>query len=88
MPQWSVRGVLFWQTTHGGIPVPIPLSDPLFPYHDQLAAERFLNAGVGTTYVTPGGVSLFMLFNTSIYGESGHKLGRGVHVGFGYSFSQ
>ncbi len=69
-------------------PVPIPLSDPLFPYHDQLAAEHFLNAGVGTTYATPGGMSLFMLFNTSIYGGSGHKLGRGVHIGFGYSFSQ
>lgn len=86
-PEWSVRVLLYWQRTHGGIDVPVPPSHPLFQFHDQLAAERFLNAGVGTSYVTEQGISMFALFNTSLRGKNSHKLGRGVNLGFGYSFA-
>jgi hypothetical protein len=85
-PAWSVRGMLFWQRTHGGIDVPIPPSNPLFPYHDQLASERFLNVGAGTAYDITGRTNVFALYTASLYGKNGHKLGRGVHLGFGYSF--
>ncbi len=49
-PRVSLRALLFGQETHGGIDVPIPQSNPLFPYHDQLAAESFLNVGTGASY--------------------------------------
>jgi hypothetical protein len=86
-PEWSIRGVLYWQRTHGGIDVPIPISNPLFPYHDQLASERFLNAGIGASYAGSGGISFFALYNTSLHGQNSHKLGHGVNLGFGYSFA-
>jgi hypothetical protein len=85
-PAWSVRALLFWQRTHGGIDVPIPPSNPLFPYHDQLASERFVNVGAGTSYDLTRRVNLFALYTTAIHGRNGHKLGRGVTAGFAYSF--
>jgi hypothetical protein len=85
-PAWSVRALAFWQYTHGGINVPIPKTDPLFPYHDQLAAERFLNIGAGSSYDLSTELSLFGLYTTSVHGANGHKLGRSFTLGFGYSF--
>jgi hypothetical protein len=86
-PVWSIRALLYWQHTHGGINVPIPQSNPLYPYHDQLAADAFLNAGVGTAFHTRLGVDWFAVFNTSLAGKNGHKLGRGTNLGFAYSFA-
>ena len=40
-PQWSVRALGLWQVAHGGVDVPMPPSNPLYPYHDQLAAESY-----------------------------------------------
>ncbi len=85
-PSWSVRALAYWQHTHGGIEVPIPQSDPLFPYHDQLAAERFLNAGVGASYDLSRQLNLFGIYTSSVYGANGHKLGRSFTLGLGYSF--
>jgi hypothetical protein len=81
----SLRALLFGQETHGGIDVPIPQSNPLFPYHDQLAAESFLNVGTGASYELSPNLSLFGLYVTSIKGTNGHKLGR--NITFGISFS-
>ena len=41
-PEWNVRVMVSQQWTNGGINVPVPLDDPRFPYHDQLAAEEFV----------------------------------------------
>ena len=84
-PRVSLRALLFGQETHGGIDVPIPQSNPLFPYHDQLAAESFLNVGTGASYELSPELSLFALYVTSIKGTNGHKLGR--NITFGVSFS-
>ncbi len=86
-PEWSLRGLLYWQRTHGGIDVPIPPSNPLFPYHDQLGAEGYLNAGLGTSFQTSNRINVFLLYNTSLQGKNGHKLGRGMSLGFDYSFT-
>ncbi len=85
-PAWSVRGLAYWQRTHGGIDVPIPQSNPLYPHHDQLASERFLNLGAGSSYDLSKRLSLFGLYTTSVYGRNGHKLGRSFTLGLGYSF--
>lgn len=84
---WSFRGLLFWQRTHGGIDVPIPPSNPLYPHHDQLAAESFLNAGVGTSYFMSNGINVFALYNVSLQGKNGHQLGRSVNLGLEYWFT-
>jgi len=84
-PKWSIRALVYWQYTHGGINVPIPKTHPLFPYHDQLAAERFVNAGVGTSYQVSSAINLFALYNASVEGRNGHKLGRSANLGFAYS---
>jgi len=93
LPEWSVRGLLFWQHTHGGIDTPIPQfypngqPNPLFPYHDQLSADGFLNVGLGTSFLISRRVMLFLLYDTSLSGKNGHKLGQGMNLGFEYSFT-
>jgi hypothetical protein len=84
--RWSLRGLLFWQRTHGGIDVPVPggPSNPLYPYHDQLAAEGFLNAGLGTSLYWSNGFSVSALYAKSLQGKNGHQLGRSVNLGLEY----
>ena len=93
LPEWSIRGLLFWQHTHGGIDTPIPQvfpngqPNPLFPYHDQLSADSFLNVGLGTSFLLSRRVMVFLLYDTSLQGKNGHKLGQGMNLGFEYSFT-
>ena len=46
----SARFFVARQWTHGGIGIPVPPTDPLFPYHDQLAEDEFLNVGGGFSW--------------------------------------
>ena len=50
IPAWTVRGLLLYQDSYGGIDVPIPPTDPLYPHHDQLAAEDFTHLGFGGSW--------------------------------------
>lgn len=84
-PRMSIRVVAAWQETHGGIDVPVPPSDPLFAYHDQLAAESFFNLGAGFAYTLNSRVSLFSLYLQSVDGRNGHRLDNGVTLGLSYS---
>jgi hypothetical protein len=86
-PAWSARALLMWQETHGGIDVPIPVTNPLFPYHDQLAADAFLNVGLGASWVPTGHTSTYVIYRTSLEGKNGHKLDQGLSLGFSYMFS-
>lgn len=85
-PSWSVRVLGSWADTHGGIDIPVPPTDPLFPYHDQLAAESFFNVGAGVGWSFAPGASLYSIYMTSVEGQNGHKLDQGLTVGLGYSF--
>lgn len=84
-PQFSVRALAFWARTHGGINVPVPLTNPLYPHHDQLAAERYLNVGGGVAWAYNRRSDVTLFYTTGISGRNGHKLEDGVFVGFGYS---
>ena len=54
----SLRVLVSKQWTHGGINVPVPLDSPLFPVHDRLAAEEFVNLGAGVNWtINVGSVS-------------------------------
>ncbi len=83
-PFWSIRAVVSSQWTHGGIDVPIPVDDPLFPYHDQLAAEEFVSVGAGGSWVINERMSAYGLYMQSIEGTNGHKVDHRISVGISY----
>jgi hypothetical protein len=85
-PRWSIRGMLYWQDTYGGIQVPVPPTHPLFQYHDQIAAETFLNAGVGTAYAVGRSSEIYLLGAHSLRGTNGHKLDRSLSIGWTHRF--
>jgi hypothetical protein len=86
-PRWSVRAMGFWQFTHGGVDVPMPPSNPLYPYHDQLAAEEFTNVGIGAAFSATASISLYATGITSLSGRNGHKLDQGLTLGLSYGFA-
>ncbi len=85
-PYLSLQGMWHWQQTLGGIDVPIPKSNPLFPYHDQLARDNFTNIGASTAWAYSDRVGFSLSYLTSVMGRNGHKLGRSIAVGFNYQF--
>lgn len=80
-PDWSIRALAAWQDTHGGIAVPIPPTNPLFPFHDQLAAEGFLNVGGGLSWTIDDRWSAYGFYLHALEGENGHKVEHRVSVG-------
>jgi hypothetical protein len=84
-PQWSVRALLSAVETHGGIPVPVPPTHPLFEFHDQLAAESLRNVGAGVSWSMSDQTDIYVLYLQSVRGESAHKLDRGLTLGFSYA---
>jgi len=84
-PAWSVRALASWQRTHGGID-PIPSTDPRFPHHDQLVAERFVHVGGGVAWSFRARSSVYVLYQTAISGADGHKLDSGLTVGWSTAF--
>jgi hypothetical protein len=84
--QWSIRATCFMQFAHGGVDVPMPPTNPLYPYHDQLSATSFTNLGVGGSYSTSPQVSFYLMYLTSLNGENGHKVDQGVTLGMSFGF--
>jgi hypothetical protein len=85
--QWSVRALCFMRFAHGGVDVPMPRSNPLFPYHDQLAATSFTNLGVGASYSPTQNLSFYVMGLQSVRGKNGHKVDQGLTLGMSYGFS-
>lgn len=83
-PEWSIRAVVSAVETHGGIPVPVPPTHPLFDFHDQLAAESLLNVGAGASWSMSDRIDIYALYLRSVRGKSGHKLDLGLTLGFSY----
>jgi hypothetical protein len=86
-PQWSVRGLAFWQFAHGGVDVPMPPTDPLYPYHDQLAADEHTNLGLGVSYAASRNLSMYVMYQESIAGRNGHKVDQGLTLGMSFGFA-
>jgi hypothetical protein len=85
-PAWSVRAVVSWQRTHGGIDVPIPPTNPLYPHHDQLAAERYLQVGGGAAWNFSKRSSVYVLYKAAVSGANGHKLNSSLTLGWATAF--
>lgn len=81
---WNVRALVTRQWTEGGIDVPVPLTSPLFPHHDQLAAEEFISVGAGGTWIINDRVSVYGLYMQFIEGTNAHKVDHRVSVGVSY----
>jgi hypothetical protein len=84
-PDWSVRVLAAWQDTHGGIDVPVPVTDPLFPYHDVLASASFLNLGAGASWVINDRWVAYGLYMQALHGKDAHKVDHRVSLGVSYS---
>ena len=85
--KWSVRGLASWQRTHGGIDVPVPVKSRFYPYHDQLAAERYLEVGGGVAWAVREVTSVYLLYKKALNGADGHKLNNEFSLGLATSFS-
>ena len=86
-PKWSVRALVAWQHTYGGIDVPVPITNPYYPNHDRLAAERFLQVGGGVAFDWSAGSGAYLTYKTAVSGANGHRLNNGFTLGVTYSFS-
>lgn len=84
-PEWSARLVVNFQDTDGGINVPAPLDDELFPHHDQLAATRFLNMGGGGAWTISDNLRTYFLYSAAIHGRNGHMLDSSITFGLSYA---
>jgi hypothetical protein len=77
---WTLQLQGSWQWTHGGIDVPIPVTNPLFPYHDQLAAAQFLNLTGGVNWAVSPRTSLSLGYTQSLRGSNAHKVDHAVSL--------
>lgn len=84
---WSLRAVASWQKTHGGIDVPVPTTSPLYPHHDQLAAERYVQLGAGAAWNFSARSGVYVLYKGAVSGANGHKLNSGLTLGWTSEFA-
>jgi hypothetical protein len=86
-PAISARVFMSRQWTDGGIDLPIPPTDPLFPYHDQLGEDEFVNVGGGFSWMMNDRMEIFGLYTESIEGWNSHKVDQRVTLGMTYGSS-
>lgn len=80
-PLISVRALVNWARTHGGIPFSASLEDPfLFLAHDRLLAVRYWHLGAGATVSLTDSIDLDGALVTFLSGSDTHY-GLGVSVG-------
>lgn len=84
----SIRVVGSWLETHGGIELPLPVTDPLFPHHDQLGDVSSVNVGAGVAWAVSRRFSVYALYLESVRGRNGHKIDQGLTVGFSQNFGR
>ncbi len=91
-PSWNVRVIASEQWTEGGIDVPVLPTNPdfpiLFPVHDQLAAEEFINVGGGASWVINERMSVYGLYMETIEGTNAHKVDHRFTLGFSYGVGE
>jgi hypothetical protein len=90
-PKLRVIGLSSGQITHGGIDDSFALGfDPvLFPVHDQISRDNFLDLGGGLTYALSEKIDLFgsLIHALAATQRNAHQVDRGLTVGLSWSFS-
>jgi hypothetical protein len=84
--RWNVSLYTAQQWTHGGIDVPIPRSNPLFPVHDRIADDEFFNAGLGTGFAITPEITSYLIYMHGFSGINGHRVNQGLTFGLSYGF--
>jgi hypothetical protein len=86
-PVLGLRVLASWQETHGGVDTVGKMkgTDSLFPHHDQVGDESYINVGLGFSYSITHKVDVSAIYARSLRGRNGHKLDDGL--GLGVSFS-
>lgn len=85
-PRASVRGLVNWLHTHGGVPFSRAYDDvELFLVHDRLLASRYWHVGGGTTVSLTDSISLDGAVVTFLSGSDTHY-GVGATVGLTWHF--
>ncbi len=82
--RWSLRALASQQWTDGGVSVPVPVTSPIFPVHDRLAAEQFINVGASVGWTVNERISVYALYMEAIEGTNGHKLEHRLSLGMSY----
>ena len=81
---WNARLIVSEQWTHGGVHIPIPVTDPLFLYHDRLAEEENVTVGAGVSWNLNDRVNFYGLYMQHVDGRNTHKVDHRVSVGMSY----
>jgi hypothetical protein len=75
------------QLTHGGVDAPSPTDNLLFPQHDRITRDEFINAGGGAAYSLSENVDLFGSVIHTLVARNIHAIHRGLSLGLSWSFS-
>jgi hypothetical protein len=88
-PKLRVLGLGSGQITHGGIDATIETAfDPvLFPVHDQITKDNFINLGGGVAYSLNDKIDVYGSVIHTVAVRNVHAIDYGVSVGFSVGFS-
>jgi len=75
------------ELTHGGIDAPPPSNIALFPEHDRITRDQFLNLGAGVAYSMNERAEIFASVIHTLTARNVHAIDHGVSVGLSWSFS-
>jgi len=75
------------QLTHGGVDAPAPTDRVLFPQHDRITRDEFINVGGGAGFSLSEKVDLFGSIIHTVDARNIHAIHRGISFGVSWTFS-
>jgi hypothetical protein len=85
-PYLSAQGMWHWQQTLGGIQLPVPKTNPLFYYHDQLGAANYTSVGGSIAWSYSDRSQFSFSYLTDLMGRNGHKVDDSWTFSYNYQF--
>jgi hypothetical protein len=86
-PKLRLLGLTTGQITHGGVDAPAPTDKLLFPQHDRITRDEFINVGGGAGFSLSEKVDLFGSIIHTVDARNIHAIHRGLSFGVSWSFS-
>jgi hypothetical protein len=86
-PRVRLLGLSTGQLTHGGVDAPSPTDPIMFPEHDRITRDEFINVGGGTAYSLSEKVDIFGSVIHTLDARNIHAIHRGLSLGLSWSFS-
>ena len=89
-PRFRVFVLSSNQYTHGGVALPINFRQVLtqaeYLHHDQIARANLADMGTGAQFSLTPRVDVFFSYATTLAGQNGHALNRGLSLGMAWTF--